>query len=478
MPKEETSNKKRKMTRSELFGRHTHPTQNHHKVHIWKRDGKYLARGQFRNRSYGKTLGNTELEAEAELRNVMHRLEIGTFQRSSEESQKSYPIAPPSKITIRDFLNRHLSYIRKKNGKGTTANYQSRLSHVISFWDQPEIRSQYQSVSRIDRQFAEDLRGYLQKKLVSRNGRSMGTKKVISPRHVHNILTTFRAALDWGKDPTVSLLPVDFLNPITDDIVGCLPRKNPLRSPAFSLEQRCELVSLMDSWQLSCFAIPFILPLRPEDYTGLVISDIDFGNSFLKFETRMEGSDFNKGKMEFLVPFPTELTALLKWSICERQAGPVLLTPSVVREKRKPKFTANSNEDLESRFQNVLTKLPKHEPLTSQDRKRLFRTILKEFGGVSTDTVGKEFKKNLIRSGFSSESKLYDLRSSVTTELEIAGVSHLVQRYVTGHKTSDILNEYTSFTMPQLHGEMKKHFDRLQPLLEAITCRADELDLT
>ena len=39
----------------------------------------------------------------------------------------------------------------------------------------------------------------------------------------------------------------------------------------------------MDLWQLCHFAIPLVLPLRPEDYTGLLVSEVDFDQHVLRF---------------------------------------------------------------------------------------------------------------------------------------------------------------------------------------------------
>jgi hypothetical protein len=47
-----------------------------------------------------------------------------------------------------------------------------------------------------------------------------------------------------------------------------------------------------------------------------------------------------------------------------------------------------------------------------------------------------------------------------------------VQRYVTGHTTSDILYTYASLDPV---GQMQKYFNYVQPILDAIRSRAIEL---
>ena len=58
--------------------------------------------------------------------------------------------------------------------------------------------------------------------------------------------------------------------------------------------------------------------------------------------------------------------------------------------------------------------------------------------------------------------------------MERAGVSHLVQRYVTGHTASDILFEYVSL---EPHKEMQKYFVTIEPLLIAMHHQAQQLGL-
>ena len=55
-------------------------------------------------------------------------------------------------------------------------------------------------------------------------------------------------------------------------------------------------------------------------------------------------------------------------------------------------------------------------------------------GGVSENSLAKEFKNLLSSAGMDGRRRFYDLRGSTNTGLETAGVSHVVQLYVTGHQ--------------------------------------------
>ncbi len=133
----------------------------------------------------------------------------------------------------------------------------------------------------------------------------------------------------------------------------------------------------------------------------------------------------------------------------------------------------HSSTDIATHFDNALTNAPNNQIQTPQDQKRLFRSTLRKMGGTSEDGLAKEFKKLLEKLNLTGI-RFYDLRGSINTEMNNAGVSHLVQRYVTGHTLNDILNEYVTLDPST---EMKKYFDYIQPLLSALSERAVGLGL-
>ena len=76
--------------------------------------------------------------------------------------------------------------------------------------------------------------------------------------------------------------------------------------------------------------------------------------------------------------------------------------------------------------------------------------------------------------GIANKMKLYDLRSLHSTRLYQSGVSHLACRYFTGHATNDIMNSYVAL---KPHEDIQPYFKALQPVLQAITKRFEELCL-
>jgi hypothetical protein len=462
------------MVRAELLGTHSHATSVGVTVHVWKRGEQFLARGRFEGHQFGRTLKGNAMAAASELRHLLVDIENGSFQRPSLARRRPLSLGPAPRLTVRELCDRFLKEKRHLLGKDTARNYQARLVPLIEFAEQRENLRRRPLAQDVDREFAVQFRTALFGRSVTRNGHISAIEKRISPRQVRNVLDAARSLFHWAKQPQNNLLPSTFLNPFTREIVGEKPRKDPLRPVPIPAVLRIELVDVMDQWQLCQFAIPLVLPLRPEDYTGLLLSEVDFDQRVLRFGTRMAGRDFNKGRQSFLMPFPPEITPLLRHCAGDRVAGPLLVRRAVWNGDSRPRLKASSPAEVEILFERAIQAARTGEIQADQDLKRLFRRLLLDLGGVSQDALAKEFKQLLSRLSPGVTARFYDLRASCTTELERSGVSHLVQRYVTGHTTSDIMYEYSSLDPS---GQMQKYFDFIRPLLTAIEERRRALEV-
>jgi len=99
-----------------------------------------------------------------------------------------------------------------------------------------------------------------------------------------------------------------------------------------------------------------------------------------------------------------------------------------------------------------------------QDRKRAFRRLLRELGGVSEDQLAREFKGLLARLGIANGATLYSLRSSVTTAMKDANLPDLEMRHLTGHSTGDILNSRQDAPDPGNVGGFRRILPVREPL--------------
>ncbi len=292
--------------------------------------------------------------------------------------------------------------------------------------------------------------------------------KPMSARQVHNVLTTLRGVLSWALRPDVRKLPAEFVNPLSIDILGHRPQKDPLRAVKLPLGLRIGMVQAMDAWQLCHLAPSFVLPMRPDEATGLLITDVDFRRRRLRFGTRFGGRDFNKGRRSFEVPFPPELDRLFNACMQGRLAGPLLRRRAVFEGREQPSLEFTETEDVETAYETALLATARHVVQAEQDTKSIFRHVLRRAGGATPDQLSREFAR--LRRALNADPgvRFYDTRAAVTTDMNRAGVPELELRYLTGHTTGDVLNAYVALDPD---AAMATYFHVIRPLLDAITER-------
>ncbi|MCY2995647.1 MAG: hypothetical protein NTY19_48545 [Planctomycetota bacterium] len=466
---------RRRMVRAELLGQHSHQTADGQSVHVWVRDQKYLARGRHRGRAFGQYLGADIRDAAAALRRLLVQIEDATFQPPSEARKRVLKAGSVPRNNVRQLCDAFLVEKRKLRGQKTADDYRNRLAPLVEFSEQPDVLRRWPLAADIDRDFVVRFSAILHQRKVGRNGRAAAKERHLSPAQIFNILDCARTMFFWGRRPEVGQLPSAFGNPFTEDLVGSRPKKDPLRPTVFPINLRVALVGQMDRWQLCQLGMALVLPLRPEDYTGLLISEVDFDGRQLRFGTRLGGWDFNKGKQTFRVPFPVELEPLLRACVAGRNDGPLLRQRTVVDGRRQPKLQVNSIEDIRECFQRAMAGAKPDVIQAKQDGKRLFRRSLLAMGGVSPDSLAKEFNELAREATVPTGARFYDLRGSVTTDLKDARVDRLIQLYVTGHSLDpEILSRYVSL---KLEEDMRGYFRHIRPLLDSIQARTSLLGL-
>jgi len=459
----------RKMARASLLGRHSHSTAIGVEVHIWRRGETFLARGRIHGKAFGPTLGKDVKTAETKLCRMLTEINDGRFERPSTICKRSIKRVAPERLTFLDLCDRYLTDTRKRNGEKTWKDYRNRLMHVIRFSENPENRRRWPYARDIDRDFALALKEYLHGVVTTRNGKPGGTPIPLSARHIFNVMERVQSVVHWALRPEIRLLPFDFLNPFTNDIVGNRTMKDPLREHVLPLESRIALVRHLDRWQLFTIGLLTLFPFRPAELQGILISDIDFTERTIRVGTRFQGCDYTKEKISVCMPFPEELSPVLKACAGVRSEGPLFLRRSIWNRSRTPKIEACNRGEIQSHIQKRLMESSKRVS-SDNDRKEIARSVLRDLGSVDTKQLAVEFKKTILATG--KETFLYQLRSAVSTDMARAGIRHLELRYLTGHSIKDIMNDYVTL---DTIGEMKKYFDFAKPLLEAIRHRGEEL---
>lgn len=445
-------------------------------VHIWTREGKYLARGSFEAKRFGATLGADEQRAEVNLRRLLNELEDGTFLRPSDPAakrrgqKKSIPC-----LTIGQLVEEFVEDKVKTLGVKTAQTYQSRLAHLVAFASMPETHRRYPLAQDIDRDFANEFARLLQHKTVSANGHPNGSRQPMKPSGRRNVLETARDLLNWASKPTTRRLPPDFVQPFTREIVGRKPRKNPLRQVDFGLERRIRMVRMADPYQLVHVVPRFVLPSRPEEICGLLISEIDFQQQTLWFGTRFDEGDWTKCRTSFHLPYPPQLQPLLLATVGNRGEGPVFRKRAVFERRAEPRISVNRPGDLEREVGEAVRNAPRDEPVGPNDSKPICRRIIQDAGGVAPKELAEEFARMKMYAGVDTDAPFYNLRHAITTEYDRLGIPQNIKKYVTDHPLTDILDEYTSLDLEQVTRHLQEHWAFAAELLETIAERADQL---
>lgn len=461
------------MVKAELSGSHAHVTINGVSVHIWLRDGIYLARGRYLNQVFGVTLGSDTVAAASKLRQLLVDLDNGTFIRPSEARDLPISNGRVPRLTLRELVNQFLAEKRKFRGSATARAYATRLAPVLDFGESPAALRRWRLASAINHDFVVDLRTFLHQCRTMPNGRPGGKSKPMKGRQIINVLECLRTVVNWARRAEVRRLPASWVSPLTQELIGSPPSKDPLRDDPVPLELRIKLAGVMDRWQLTHLALSMVLPSRPEEATGLLVSEVDFEMGWLKVGTRFDGADFTKSKSSFTLPFPPELSLILHECIGGRAAGPLLRNRKTY-EGRKNTIRLATPQELNELVAARLLAAPSKAVTCDNDRKAIVRRLLVELGGVSTDRLAAEFKNVIKMAGIQPGITLYDLRRAVTTAMSACGMPHLDLRYLTSHSTGDILNEYASLDPIKA---MVKYFANITPLLAAISDRARMLGI-
>ncbi len=285
----------RRMVRGELSGRATYITTNSIKVHIWRRGDQYLARGRYQKRQYMQVLGKEPGQADAALRKLLGDLESGAFIPPAEARMRPLKNGIAPRLSLRELFDEFLRDVRRVRGAKTFQDYRARLTPALEFAEAPSNRKRWPLAADIDRGFAVEFKAWLHGRVTARNGHPLAERRPISRSQIHNILGCVATALHWGRRPDVNRLPSYFAIPFTRDLVDKRPTKDPLRPQKLPIDLRVEMVAQMDPWQLCALALPFTLPNRPEDFSGLLVSEVNFAPREMVFGTRLAGNDYNNG---------------------------------------------------------------------------------------------------------------------------------------------------------------------------------------
>ncbi len=447
----------RKFHRASIFGNHNFQASNGIPVTIWFRQGKYVARGRFNYKFFCQKLGPTERESQGNLTRLLYELGEGIYIPPSEKRRVIVRPRVQESLSLRDLVNRFLGHIEKSKGQKTKRNYIDRLRPVLEFDDIAENRRRWPKATDMNSEFVSGLQSWLRiTPFEDKNGRTAFRKE----KTIRNILETLRTCLNWARRSENRLLPVNFENPVTQELLGKEAPKDPFRPNPLTEADKIKVVKEASDEELAVIALSILLADRADELAGLLIEDVDLNRRHLLFGINNRDVNFTKGHTAFRIPYPAELDGLITKLIAGRVQGPLIRQ---VSSQGKPE---NQSVDLLAIWRIEAAKNPSRVG-TMNDKKALFREVMRKAAGASADYLGKLFAKVAKRAGLLNIQPGF-CRDSATHLMERSGMSLLALRYLTSHSTNDILNTYTGV---DIDGAMSSYYSMVPQLVEAIASR-------
>ena len=256
------------------------------------------------------------------------------------------------------------------------------------------------------------------------------------------------------------MLAGDYLMPVTQEILGREVPKDPFRPNPLSEGEKIKIVVAATDCELLVIGLFILLADRADELAGLCIEDLDQSRRHLLFGINNSDKNFTKGHTAFRIPYPQALEGLMGRLIAGRCQGPLIRQVSCQKQRE------DQSVDLVAGWQAEAAKTPSRVQ-TPNDKKSLFRMVMRKSGGASADYIGKLFAKVAKKAGLRGIQPGF-CRDSATHLMERSGMSHLSLRYLTSHSTSDILNTYTGL---DIDAEMGKYYAMVPNLVQAIAIR-------
>jgi integrase len=448
----------RKMVKSCINGQDCFEAADGTKVSIYRRGNKFMGRGRFNGKQFGQQLGKTEGEAAVKLRSVLHELDNGIFIPPSLQRKQAVRrrVANVS-LDLGELVNQFLNHVGKTKGAKTKTAYLDRLRPVLEFEDKPENRRRWPKASAIDGDFVTELLAWL--RITTFQDKS-GQPRFRKEKTVRNILEALRTCLNWARRAENRLLPSDFEMPVTQERLGIEAPKDPYRPNPLSEQDKIRIVNAATDYELVVIALFILLADRADELAGICIGDVDLKRRHLLFGINNPDLNFTKGHTAFRIPYPAALDGLINRMINGRAQGPLIRQVTAqIRGNNQP-------VDLIAAWNAEAIRVPLMVR-TPNDKKALFRRVMRENGGASADNIGKLFAKIAKRAGLKNIQPGF-CRDSATQLMLRSGMSHLALRYLTSHSTNDIINTYTGL---DIDDEIGRYFSMVPNLVQAIAIR-------
>lgn len=175
------------------------------------------------------------------------------------------------KATIREACDMFLEFkeaVPELSG-ATICKYRQELQRVVQFAERTEEGKGCGFLHEVNSQWCQVFGKWLDSLRCTRNGCKTTTRnheRPLSRKQKRGIKERLRSVVEHAKSRRPPLVPADFRNPMTRDLVGPKGRRgNRLTDPPVSLDEQVAIVGVLDSYALGPLALLFRYGPRPSE---------------------------------------------------------------------------------------------------------------------------------------------------------------------------------------------------------------------
>ncbi len=278
---------------------------------------------------------------------------------------------------------------------------------------------------------------------------------------------------------TPPLVPRDFRNPMTRDLIGRKPRKPSRPSePPVTLDELVAVIPVLDEYALALLAPLFYYGPRPSELGRVLPVDFVAEDGMLKIVSRPSTGYWTKGKVDKYLPVTAPFAACLR-PFRVRSGGPLFVKRWVHEQKARPILDGADESRLALRFDELKAGLVAKAGESPQKEEigKLSDQVWSEAGAVHARDVSRELARAAKKVGLARVTNPLAVRHLFETTCEEARLSPGVIRHLMGHGPlrGDSLFKYNSTSIRTLHEQVAILDERRKPLLDALVRRASEL---
>jgi integrase len=346
-------------------------------------------------------------------------------QANAQLTSRSPTLLSFSPISIPDLRQQFLDYHEHvlKSSLGTVRRYRAATQHLEDFVGQ-------QACPPLVHQLKPDaFAAYLRRIEVAPNGHKNTAKRNLRDKGIQFVLETCRSMFNFAVKRRH--LPPYVGNPFSELPLDRFKIED--AKPIFVFDAATELTFFQaaSDW---AFPIHFTLAktgLRVGELTHLLIEEVDLGSSWLHVRNKTELGWRIKTGNERVVPLLTEVVAVLRAVIGERQAGPVFLRERLVGHL--PRLVGNREELARVCAERQQEARGSGQPLSRGEAQKIARGIWWQAGAVKADAVRKAFIGIMEEIGHPQATCPKSWRHSFATLLQDANVDPLIRQITLGH---------------------------------------------